>query len=160
MMNETAYEFILNELNGKSLPLAQFRGQVILLVNTASLCGYTPQYGGLEELQTAYSAKGFTVIGVPSADFGGQEYETSDKIADFCLSRFGINFPMAEKSMVKGIEAIPLFKWIANATNSPPKWNFHKYLIGRDGKAIASYDSAVSPLSKELTAAIETALAS
>jgi glutathione peroxidase len=159
MTTKTAHEFTLNGLNGKPLPLSQFKGKAILLVNTASLCGYTPQYDGLEKLQTTYAAKGFTIIGVPSGDFGGQEYDSSEKIADFCRTQFGINFPMSEKSVVKGDNAIPLFKWASSATNSPPKWNFHKYLIGRDGKAIAGYGSAVGPQSKELTSAIEAALA-
>ncbi len=155
----TAYDFTLNGLNGKPLPMAQFKGKAILLVNTASLCGYTPQYEGLEKLQTTYADKGFTVVGVPSGDFGGQEYDSAEKIGEFCRTQFGINFPMGEKSNVKGDKAIPLFKWASTATDSQPKWNFHKYLIGRDGKPIAAYGSGVKPQSKELIGAIEAALA-
>jgi glutathione peroxidase len=159
MSTQTLYDFSLTGLNGKPLPFDQFKGKAVLLVNTASLCGFTPQYEGLEKLQTTYAAKGFTVVGVPSGDFGGQEYDSSDKIATFCRTQFGINFPMAEKAVVKGDKAIPLFKWATDATNSPPKWNFHKYLIGRDGKPIAAYGSNTEPQSKELIAAIDAALA-
>jgi glutathione peroxidase len=156
---QSAYEFKLTAIDGSPLPLDQFRGQVVLLVNTASMCGFTPQYDGLQKLQEQYAAKGFTVLGVPSDDFGGQEYADNKQIAAFCESRFGITFPMAEQADVKGDKAIPLFRWASAATGSEPRWNFHKYLIGRDGKAIAAYGSRVAPQSAELTQAIETALA-
>src|SRR3546814_3002415 len=120
--------------------MEQLRGKVILLVNTASFCGFTPQYEGLQKLQTTYGPRGFTVIGVPSGNFLGQEYKSNKEISTFCQTKFGIKFPLAEKSDVIGPNAIPLYKWAAaelGMTNIP-KWNFHKYLIGRDGKLIRS----------------------
>ncbi len=156
---QTAADFTLTGLDGKPLPLSQFKGKAILLVNTASMCGYTPQYDGLEKLQTTYEAKGFTVLGVPSGDFLGQEFGTSKEISEFCRTKYGIKFPLAEKAHVKGDGAIPLFKWATTATKSAPAWNFHKYLIGRDGKVIAAFPSKVKPDAPELIKAIETALA-
>jgi glutathione peroxidase len=152
-------DFTLTSLtDGKPLPLSQFKGKAILLVNTASMCGFTPQYDGLEKLHTTYEAKGFTVLGVPSGDFLGQEYGTSKEISEFCRTKYGIKFPMAEKVHVKGKDAIPLYKWASTATNSPPGWNFHKYLIGRDGKVIAAFNSKVKPDAPELVKAIEDAI--
>lgn len=156
---KTVSDFTLTGLDGKPLPLSQYKGKAILLVNTASMCGFTPQYDGLEKLHTTYQGRGFTVLGVPSGDFLGQEYGTSKEIADFCRTKYGINFPLAEKARVKGDKAIPLFKWVSDATKSPPAWNFHKYLIGRDGKVIAAFPSKVKPDAPELVKAIETALA-
>jgi glutathione peroxidase len=156
---QSAYDFSLTAIDGAPMPLAAYKGKAVLLVNTASFCGYTPQYDGLQKLYENYEKQGFTVIGVPSGDFGGQEHEKNSQIKEFCQSKFNIRFPMAEKSVVKGDKAIPLFKWATAATGSSPKWNFHKYLIGRDGKLIAAYDSGTTPNSTELKAAIEKALA-
>ncbi len=156
---QTIGDFTVTGLDGKPMPLAQFKGKAILLVNTASMCGYTPQYDGLEKLHSTYGAQGFTVLGVPSGDFLGQEFGTSKEIAEFCRTKYGIKFPLAEKAHVKGDKAIPLFKWATTATNSAPAWNFHKYLIGRDGKVIAAFPSKVKPDAPELVKAIETALA-
>ncbi|WP_448582602.1 glutathione peroxidase [Thermaurantiacus sp.] len=156
----TAFDFTMTRIDGKPLPLAQFRGQVMLVVNTASMCGFTPQYDGLQKLHERYRAKGFTVIGVPSGDFMGQEYEDNAKIKEFCETRFGITFPMTEKAHVKGSRAAPFYQW-ARATlarNNEPKWNFHKFLVGRDGRLIAGFGSTVEPGSPELAAAIEKAL--
>jgi glutathione peroxidase len=155
----TAYDFTLTAIDGTAMPLKNYQGRAILLVNTASFCGYTPQYDGLQKLFSTYEAKGLTVIGVPSGDFGGQELSKNSEIKEFCSAKFNIRFPMAEKAVVKGDGAIPIFKWAAEATASPPKWNFHKYLIGRDGKAIAAFGSGVKPDAAELKTAIETALA-
>jgi glutathione peroxidase len=155
----TAYDFTLTAIDGTAMPLKNYQGRAILLVNTASFCGYTPQYDGLQKLFSTYEAKGLTVIGVPSGDFGGQELAKNSEIKEFCSAKFNIRFPMAEKAVVKGDGAIPIFKWAAEATASPPKWNFHKYLIGRDGKAIAAFGSGVKPDAAELKTAIETALA-
>jgi glutathione peroxidase len=156
---QTIADFTLTGLDGKPLPLSQFKGKTVLLVNTASMCGFTPQYDGLEKLQSTYGAKGFTVVGVPSGDFMGQEFGTSKEISEFCRTKYGIKFPLAEKAHVKGKDAIPLYQWATAATNSPPGWNFHKYLIGRDGKVIAAFPSKVKPDAPELVKAIETALA-
>ena len=157
----TAYDFAMTRIDGKPLPLKQYKGKVMLVVNTASMCGFTPQYEGLQNLQTRYAPKGFTVIGVPSGDFMGQEYDSNAKIKEFCESKFGINFPMSEKSVVKGAKAVPFYRW-AKATlpaENEPKWNFHKFLIGKDGKLIAGFGSKVTPDSPEMKRAIEAALA-
>ncbi len=156
----SAFDFTMTRIDGKPLPFAQFEGQVMLVVNTASMCGFTPQYDGLQKLQDRYKAKGFTVIGVPSGDFMGQEYDDNGKIKEFCETRFGITFPMTEKAKVKGRNAAPFYQWArANlATNNEPQWNFHKFLVGRDGRLIAGFGSRVEPGSPELTAAIEKAL--
>jgi glutathione peroxidase len=156
---KTIADFTLTGLDGKPLPLSQFKGKTVLLVNTASMCGFTPQYDGLEKLQTTYEAKGFTVVGVPSGDFLGQEFGTSKEISEFCRTKYGIKFPLAEKAHVKGKDAIPLYQWATAATASPPAWNFHKYLIGRDGKVIAAFPSKVKPDAPELVKAIEAAIA-
>jgi glutathione peroxidase len=155
----SVYDFTLTAIDGAAMPLAAFRGKTILLVNTASFCGFTPQYDGLQKLYESYAAQGFTVIGVPSGDFGGQEHAKNSEIKAFCESKFNIRFPMAEKSVVTGKMATPIFKWATAATASPPKWNFHKYLIGRDGNVIAAFNSKTTPDSGELKAAIEKALA-
>jgi glutathione peroxidase len=155
----SAYDYTLTAIDGEAMPLAAYKGKAILLVNTASFCGFTPQYDGLQKLYESYEAKGLTVIGVPSGDFGGQELGKNSEIKAFCESKFNIRFPMTEKSVVTGDQAIPIFKWAAAATASPPKWNFHKYLIGRDGKVIAAFDSKTKPGSATLKAAIEKALA-
>ncbi|WP_353217916.1 glutathione peroxidase, partial [Sandarakinorhabdus sp.] len=143
------HDFTLKTIDGKPMPMAQYKGKVVLLVNTASMCGFTPQYEGLQQLHESYKAKGFTVIGVPSGDFGGQEYGSNAEVKQFCESKFGIKFPMAEKAVVKGANAIPLYKWAANTLGDAktPQWNFHKYLVGKDGKLIAAYDSRVTPTS-------------
>ena len=157
---QSAYDFKLTRIDGKPMPLSAYKGQVVLLVNTASMCGYTPQYDGLQKLQQAYAAKGFTVIGVPSGDFMSQEYDSNAKIKEFCDTKFGITFPMSEKSVVKGPNAIPLYRWAKTqiAAENEPKWNFHKFLIGKDGHVIAGFNSKVTPESAELQAAIQKAL--
>lgn len=156
----TAHDFTLTAIDGSPLPLAQFKGKVMLVVNTASKCGFTPQYEGLQKLQTTYETQGFTVIGVPSGDFNGQEFKSNKEVAAFCETTFGIRFPLAEKAHVKGDEAIPLFRWARETLGpgSEPKWNFHKYLIGRDGRLIGYFGTRVSPDSPEVTSAIESAL--
>ena len=158
---QSAYDFNMTTIDGKPMPLDQYKGKVLLVVNTASMCGYTPQYEGLQALQNKYKAQGFTVIGVPSGDFGGQEFEKAGEIKTFCESKFGIKFPMSEKSVVKGDAAVPFYRWAA-VTLGPdktPQWNFHKYLVGRDGKLIAAFGSKVTPMSPELTGAVTQAIA-
>ncbi|MGI4880585.1 MAG: glutathione peroxidase [Janthinobacterium lividum] len=157
----TAYDVTMTSIDGKPMPFSQYRGKVLLVVNTASFCGFTPQYQALEEAQKTYAAKGFTVIGVPSGDFMGQEYKTNAEIKTFCESKFGINFPLSEKSVVTGKNATPFFAWAAATlgNSEAPKWNFHKYLVGRDGRIVASFGSKVTPDSPEVTAAIEKAIA-
>jgi len=157
----SAYDVVMTTIDGKPMPFSQYRGKVLLVVNTASFCGFTPQYEALEQAQKTYAAKGFTVIGVPSGDFMGQEYKTNAEIKTFCESKFGINFPLSEKSVVTGAKATPFFAWAAATlgASEAPKWNFHKYLVDRDGKIVASFGSKVKPDAPEVTAAIEKAIA-
>lgn len=157
---DNIYAFNLTRIDGKPMPLSAYQGKVVLLVNTASMCGFTPQYEGLQKLQQNLGPRGFTIVGVPSGDFRSQEYDDNAKIKEFCESKFGITFPMAEKSHVTGAQAIPLYRWVKAhlKAENEPKWNFHKFLIGRDGKPVAGFGSKVSPDSTELQAAIEKAL--
>lgn len=143
----------------KPQPLCQYAGKVVLVVNTASFCGFTPQYRGLEELDRKYRSRGLVVLGFPSNDFS-QESGTNKEIADFCESTFGVKFPMFAKSSVRGAEANPLFKQLAAQTGTTPKWNFYKYLIGRDGKVIASYSSVTTPSNGKFVADLEKQLGS
>jgi glutathione peroxidase len=155
------YDFALTSIDGKPLPLSDYRGKVVLLVNTASKCGFTPQYDGLQALQDHYAERGFTVIGVPSGDFMGQELATNKDISAFCETRFGITFPMSEKAVVVGANALPVYRWAAGVLGSEqtPRWNFHKYLIGRDGKLVRAFGARVAPQDRAVTEAIEQALA-
>ncbi|MBC7987303.1 MAG: redoxin domain-containing protein [Sphingomonadaceae bacterium] len=154
----TAYDITMKTIDGKPMPFSAYRGKVLLVVNTASFCGFTPQYEALQKVQKTFTPKGFSVIGVPSGDFLGQEYKSNSEIKQFCESKFGINFPMTEKSKVTGRDAAPFFAW-AGASLGAPKWNFHKYLVGRDGRLIAGFPSTVKPDAPEVTLAIEKALA-
>jgi len=139
--------------------LCQYAGKVLLVVNTASYCGFTPQYEGLEALHAKYAPRGLVVLGFPSNDFGQQEPGDDKQIADFCFNTFGVRFPMFGKSSVKGKDANPLHAALTRVTGTAPGWNFHKYLIDRQGRAIASYGSEVKPTSATLVAAVEKALA-
>lgn len=138
--------------------LCQYAGKVVLVVNTASYCGYTHQYEGLEALYAKYQARGLVVLGFPSNDFGQQEPGTSKQIADFCFNTYGVKFPMFNKTEVVGPKRNALYAQLYEATRSAPKWNFHKYLIGRDGRVIASYPSKVEPGDPALVTSLETAL--
>ncbi|VWX59533.1 Glutathione peroxidase [Burkholderiales bacterium 8X] len=128
----------------KPQPLCQYAGKVVLAVNTASFCGFTPQYKGLEALDQKYRARGLVVLGFPSNDFS-QEAGSNKEIADFCESTFGVKFPMFAKSSVRGADANPFFRQLAQQTGTTPKWNFYKYLIGRDGKVVDAYSSMTAP---------------
>lgn len=139
--------------------LCQYQGKVVLVVNTASFCGYTRQYEGLEKLHARYGARGFTVLGFPSNDFGNQEPGSNREIAEFCTSTFGVKFPMFAKSSVRGPEANPVFSELARLSGQVPRWNFHKYLLGRDGRLLASLPSDTSPLDPQLIRQIDRALA-
>ena len=139
--------------------LCQYAGKVLLVVNTASYCGFTPQYEGLEKLYADYAAQGLVVLGFPSNDFGEQEPGKSKDIADFCYNTYGVKFPMFAKTVVSGKEANPLFAELIKAGGSAPRWNFYKYLIGRDGKFIDSYASITTPQSSRITGDIKKALA-
>jgi glutathione peroxidase len=141
----------------KPQSLCQYAGKVVLVVNTASFCGFTSQYKGLEALNTRYKDQGLVVLGFPSNDFS-QESGSNQQIADFCESTFGVKFPMFTKTQVTGENAAPLFKQLTAQTGQKPRWNFHKYLIGRDGKVIDQYSSMTGPDSKTLVSAIEKSL--
>ena len=138
--------------------LCQYSGKVLLVVNTASFCGFTGQYEGLEALHQRYGARGFAVLGFPSNDFRGQEPGSEEQIQEFCTLTYGVKFPMFQKVHVSGKEATPFYKALADTTGEAPKWNFHKYLIGRDGKVVASFGSRTKPDAPEVIAAIEAAL--
>lgn len=141
--------------DGKPLPLCQYAGKVILVVNTASYCGFTSQYDGLEKLYARLKDRGLVVLGFPSNDFGEQEPGGEKEIADFCRLTYGVEFPMAAKTLVKGANAHPFYQQLATLTGSRPKWNFHKYLIDRSGTRIESYASATKPDDPALLAKIE-----
>ncbi|MES2743195.1 MAG: glutathione peroxidase [Pseudomonadota bacterium] len=139
--------------------LCQYAGKVVLVVNTASYCGFTNQYEGLEGLYAKYGAKGLVVLGFPSNDFGKQEPGSSKEIADFCYNTYGVKFPMFAKSVVSGPAPNPLFSSLIKSTGKAPAWNFHKYLIDRSGKVVDNFPSKVAPDDKRLVGAIEKALA-
>ncbi|WP_313218812.1 glutathione peroxidase [Stenotrophomonas sp.] len=136
----------------------QYGGKVLLVVNTASKCGFTPQYEGLEALQRKYAARGFSVLGFPSNDFKGQEPGDETQIQEFCTLTYGVKFPMFQKVVVTGPDATPLYRSLATATGVSPGWNFHKYLISRDGRVVAQFPSKVTPDDPKLVAAIEREL--
>ena len=142
----------------KPQSLCQYAGKVVLVVNTASYCGFTSQYEGLEALYAKYNARGLVVLGFPSNDFGQQEPGSNQQIADFCSNTYGVKFPMFAKTSVVGKGAHPLYAQLAQATGKTPKWNFHKYLIDRQGKVVDSFMSMTGPSSSGLVKAIETAL--
>lgn len=158
--SESFYALEVRALDGSAVPLSAYRGQVALVVNTASKCGYTPQYEGLEKLHTTYGSQGFTVLGFPSADFGNQEYGSADEIREFCDSRYAITFPLFEKSGVKaGPSQSPVFAFLGAATGSLPGWNFGKYLVDRNGKVLAFFPTPTDPMGEEIRSAVERALA-
>ena len=139
--------------------LCQYRGKVLLVVNTASYCGYTRQYEGLERIYAKYRDQGLVVLAFPSNDFGQQEPGSKEQIADLCFNTYGVKFPIFSKSVVTGRDANPLFSALAKSTGQPPKWNFHKYLVGRDGKPVTAFPSAVEPTDARVTREIERLLA-
>jgi glutathione peroxidase len=142
----------------KPQALCQYAGKVLLVVNTASYCGFTPQFEGLESLHAKYNAQGLVVLGFPSNDFR-QEDPDAKKIADVCFNTYGVRFPMFTTVAVRGSGAHPLFAMLTRASGQAPSWNFNKYLVGRDGKVVAHYGSSVGPTSGNLMAAVEKALA-
>ncbi|WP_300649015.1 glutathione peroxidase [Hydrogenophaga sp.] len=139
----------------KPQSLCQYSGQVVLVVNTASFCGFTSQYEGLEALYAKYKTQGLVVLGFPANDFGRQEPGNNQAIADFCENTFGVKFPMFSKTSVVGREANPLYKQLAQKTGETPQWNFHKYLIGRDGQTVRSYPSTLDPKNPSIVKDIE-----
>ena len=149
----------LANLMDAAVSLCQFRGKVLLIVNTASECGYTPQYDGLEKLYRRYRDKGFAVLGFPANDFGGQEPGSNKEIAQFCQLNYGVTFPMFAKTSVVGANANPLFRQLSAKTGKPPRWNFQKYLLDKTGQPVAVFESAVEPEDQRITTQIEKLLA-
>jgi glutathione peroxidase len=160
MSRITAYAFSFKALDGGDIRLAEYTGRPMLIVNTASLCGYTPQYAGLQELWTEFHDRGLMIIGVPSNDFGGQEPGGATEIAETANHQYGVTFPIAAKAVVKGPNAHPFYKWAADARpKEVPSWNFHKYLVGRDGYLAEAFASAVEPQDTRVKTAIARSLA-
>jgi glutathione peroxidase len=159
-MTASAHEFSFETIDGQPLPLTRFRDHVVLVVNTASACGLTPQYDGLEKLYSDYKDRGLVVLGVPCNQFAGQEPGTEAEIKDFCETRFGIDFPLTAKAEVKGEDAHPFYKWARDQLGEPaePVWNFHKILIGKSGEALQAFGPRTDPQDAAITGAIEKAL--
>ena len=145
-------------LMDEPVSLCQFSGKALLIVNTASECGYTPQYDGLEKLYRRYRDKGFAVLGFPANDFGAQEPGSNKEIAQFCRVNYGITFPVFAKTAVVGANANPLFKELTAKTGKPPRWNFHKYLLDRTGQPVAVFESAIEPEDRQVTSEIDKLL--
>jgi glutathione peroxidase len=159
MTRITAYAFSFSGLEGADIKLADHVGKPILVVNTASLCGYTPQYAGLQQLWARYHERGLMIVGVPSNDFGGQEPGGADDIVKTAHGEYGVSFPLAAKADVKGPSAHPFYKWaLHERPGDGPRWNFHKYLIGRDGLLAAVFSTQTEPTDPRVIAAIEKEL--
>jgi glutathione peroxidase len=154
----TLLDHTVPDIVGTQENLCQYQGKVVLVVNTASYCGYTPQYKGLQALNEKYKSKGLVILGFPSNDFGEQEPGSNKEIAEFCDRTYAVKFPMFAKTAVKDAGGSPVFDALAKATGERPEWNFHKYLIARDGKTAASFPSKVDPESREFLSKVEEML--
>ncbi len=157
-------DFTVKANDGKSVDLNQYKGKVLLIVNTASKCGYTPQYEGLEKVYNQYKDKGFDILAFPANDFGHQEPGSNEQIREFCTSKYSVTFDLFEKIVVKGEGQAPLYQYLTGKETNPDfagpiKWNFTKFLVSKEGKIVARYDSKVKPESEEVTGAIEKELA-
>jgi glutathione peroxidase len=152
------HEFQVTTIDGKEASLSAYKGKAVLVVNTASECGYTPQYKGLEELYQGYKARGLEILAFPSNDFGGQEPGSAEDIQAFCTTRYHVTFPLFEKVPTKGVGQSPVYAFLTR-NHEEPKWNFHKFLVGRDGAVRAAFGSTVAPDDPELRGAIDAALA-
>lgn len=159
----TVYDYSMKSIDGASQPLSQFKGKSILIVNVASKCGYTPQYAGLQKLYTKFKDRGFVILGFPANNFGAQEPGTDSEIKTFCSRTYNVTFPMFSKVSVKGEDKTPLYQFLTEqspntATHGDIKWNFTKFLIGKDGKIVARFEPDVTPESPEMEKAIEATL--
>lgn len=157
------YDFTMKDIDGKDIPLSQYKGKVLLVVNVASKCGFTPQYEGLESIYKKYSDKGFAILGFPANNFAHQEPGTNKEIKQFCTSKYSVTFPMFSKISVKGNDQAPLYRFLTSHDTNPVHsgqitWNFNKFLIGRDGTILNRFESKDTPQSKKVTSAIEAAL--
>jgi len=162
--DKTVYDFTLNSIDGQTTPLSKFKGKVVLLVNVASRCGFTPQYSALESIYEKYKDRGFVIVGIPANNFGAQEPGSNQEIKTFCSAKYNVTFPMMAKVSVKGSDITPLYQFLTDKNSNPQTggeigWNFTKFLIGPDGRVLARFDSKVVPDSPEVTSAIEKALA-
>jgi glutathione peroxidase len=153
----SVFDFTLDALEGGPLPLAEFRGRALMVVNTASFCGFTPQYAALQRLHDRFEPRGFAVLGVPSNDFR-QESTDNARIRQFCDAMYGITFPMAALTRVRGQVAHPLYAWLARQGGGAPGWNFHKFLVGRDGRSVRSFPTAIAPDAPSVIRAVEAAV--
>lgn len=154
----SVHDFTLNSIDGKPAPLAAYKGKVLLIVNVASRCGYTPQYTGLEALYERYKNQGLVVLGFPANNFGAQEPGSNEEIKTFCSSKYNVTFPMYAKISVKGDDMAPLYQFLTSSNGGDVKWNFTKFLVDGNGKVIGRFESKVTPESPELTGAVEAAL--
>lgn len=157
MPTQTIYDFSLTMQSGETLNLNDYRGKPLVIINTASHCKFTPQYEAIQDLWVMYRHWGLTIIGIPSGDFGNQEFKSNEDIQNFCNNNYNISFLLAQKSHVKGNVAIPLFKWLSEQGGilAKPRWNFYKYVINRQGKLYKSFSSITSPASKRFVNAVE-----
>ena len=158
MAASSVHEFSMKSIDGKQTSLADYKGKVVLFVNVASQCGYTPQYSGLQSLYEKYEGKGLVIVGVPANDFGSQEPGSDAEIKTFCSRNYNVTFPMLSKVVVKGSDKVPLYEYLTQ-TGGEVKWNFTKFLVGKDGKVRARFESGTKPDAKELSNAVEQALA-
>jgi len=160
MAGKTAHDFAFRTIDGDPLPLSQFQGKALLVVNTASLCGFTPQYEGLQALWQQYEDRGLVVLGVPSNDFGSQEPGSSAEIKDFCDTNYQVTFPLADKEVVSGTNAHPFYQWAKAELGvlAAPKWNFHKYLVAPDGTLVDWFATTTKPGDSQVIDAIEAVL--
>ena len=157
-----ALDFTMKSIDGRAVDLSKYQGRVVLMVNVASECGFTPQYAGLEELHRKYAAKGLSILGFPSNDFGAQEPGSDPEISEFCQKNYGVEFDMFSKIVVRGSGQAPLYKYLTTHPKFPGQvdWNFEKFLIGRNGEVIGRFKSEVEPMSKQIVGAVENAIAS
>jgi glutathione peroxidase len=160
----SVYDFTLTSIDGAAAPLSSFKGKVVLLVNVASKCGFTPQYAGLEKLYETYKDKGFVIVGVPANNFGAQEPGSNEEIKTFCSRNYNVTFPMMSKVSVKGTDTTPLYQYLTDKSANPKtggeiKWNFTKFLVDKNGNVINRFESAVTPEAADLVKSVEAALA-
>lgn len=153
----SVHEFTMTSIDGKPAPLSAYKGKVVMFVNVASKCGYTPQYKGLQSLYDKYKGQGFVIVGVPANNFGGQEPGTNEEIQTFCSRNYNVSFPLTSKVSVKGDDMTPLYGYLTQ-TGGDVKWNFTKFLVDKNGKVVERFESKVTPESAEVTSAVEKAL--